>query len=140
MKCPLRGPFKRFPVSGGQITVLGILPPGKFLPERSTPVYSPKECSSSKIFRFVAHFARVRIEDSSRNRFALYYRHISRKAGQRCFHAYFSWGDYSGGETTRVVPSGGNFPGGIFRSPSIRITRTVFLGVVGGDLIFFQYI
>ena len=40
--------------------------PVKFPPERSTLVYSPKECSPPTLFRLVA---RVRIEDSSRNRF-----------------------------------------------------------------------
>ena len=64
-----------------KITVLGMFPPGKFPPERSSPVYSPEECSPPKKteyffrlvaawFQFVARFARVRIEDSSRNRFA----------------------------------------------------------------------
>ena len=31
-----------------KITVLGMFPPGKFPPERSSPVYSPKECSLPK--------------------------------------------------------------------------------------------
>ena len=39
-------------------------------------------------------------------------RHILRKSRQRCFHAYFSWGECSGGETTGVEPSGVSFPGG----------------------------
>ena len=91
--------------------VLGILPPGKFPPERYTPVYSPaKECSPPKknwmffwsvaaLFRFVAHFTRVRIEDSSGNRFAS--------------TAYFGKSGFVTGETTGVEPfggGGGNFP------------------------------
>ena len=60
------------------------------------------------LFRLVTRFARVRIEDSSRNRFAS--THISRKARQHCFHAYFPWGECSGGERTGVEPSGGNIP------------------------------
>ena len=46
--------------------VLGILPPEKFPPERSTQGIFP-----SMLLRLVARFARVRIENSSRNRFAL---------------------------------------------------------------------
>ena len=44
-------------------------PPREIPPERFTSVYSPKECSLPMLFLFVARFARVRIEDSSRNRF-----------------------------------------------------------------------
>ena len=40
-----------------------IFPPGKFPSERSTQVYSSKECSPLTLFRFVARFARVRIRD-----------------------------------------------------------------------------
>ena len=54
-------------------------------------------------------------------------RHISRKSRQRCFHAYFSWGECSGRETTGVEPSGGNFPGGIFRSPIYQTTTSFYL-------------
>ena len=53
-----------------QFSVLAILPPGKFPAERSTPVYSPKECSPPTLFRLVVRFTRVRIGDSSRSRFA----------------------------------------------------------------------
>ena len=52
-------------------------------------------------------------------------RHISRKARQRCFHAYFSWRECSVGETTGMEPYGGNFPGWIFRSPTNSISCTV---------------
>ena len=49
-----------FSQSGGSL-VLGKLPPGKSHPTRF---------SIATLFRFVARFATVRIEDSSRNRFA----------------------------------------------------------------------
>ena len=71
------------------ILVLGILPSGKFPPERSTSVYS-----LTKLFRFAACFARVRIEDSSRNRFAL-----------NCIQRDFFRGDFF---------LGGFFPGGFY--------------------------
>ena len=44
-----------------EIPDLGILPPGKF---------QPPHFFVATLFRFVARFACVRIEDSSRNRFA----------------------------------------------------------------------
>ena len=61
--------FKRFIIYIPVSLVLAILPPGKFLPERSTPVYSPKEFFPPTLFRLVARFDRVRIQDSIRNRF-----------------------------------------------------------------------
>ena len=91
--------------------VLGILPPGKFPPERSTPVYSPKEYSPPTLFRFVARFACVRIEDSSRNRFtSTAYFAQSQTTLFPCI--LFMGGMFRGGNNR-----GGTFRGGIFRSP-----------------------
>ena len=96
------------------IVVLGIL-----LPERSTSVYSPKKCSSPMLFRFVACFARVRIEDSSRNRFvSKVYLLPDNVVSMHAFHGgnvqegnnrggtfrgYFAGGEYSGHRL--IVPS-----------------------------------
>ena len=86
--------------------VLGILPPGKFPPERSTPVYSPKECSLPTFFRFIARFARVRIEDSSRNRFASMAYFAKKPDNVVSMHTFH------GGNVPGVEPSRGNFLGG----------------------------
>ena len=59
-------------------------------------------------------FARVRIGDSSQNRFASTAYFVQSLLTKRCFHAYFSWGECSGEETTGVKLSGG---GGILWSP-----------------------
>ena len=84
--------------------VLGILPPGKFPPERSATVYSPKECSFPMLFRFVARFARVMNEDSSRKSFA------STAYFAQSQTTLFPWIIFLGG-----MFRGGNNRGGTFR-------------------------
>ena len=61
------------------------------------------------LFRFVARFARVRIEDSSWNRFVST-AYFAQSQTTLLPHAYFSWGECSWGKTTGVEPSGGNIP------------------------------
>ena len=51
--------------------VLGKNPPEKIPPEKIHPKKNVASFIVATLFRFVARFARVRIEDSSRNRFAL---------------------------------------------------------------------
>ena len=86
-------------------------PPGKFLP----PFFSV-----ATLFEFVARFARVRIEDSSRNRGEFSGRGIFREGN-------IPGGEYSGrGISGRGIFQEGNIPGGeysgrgIFRSPNNR--------------------
>ena len=108
--------------------VLGILPPRKIPTGTFHPGIFPQGMfPPPTLFRFVGRFARVRIEDSSRNRSRE--RHISCKARQRCFHAYFSCGECSEGETTGVESSGGNFPGGniLANGKTITSRRTAVL-------------
>ena len=89
------------------IWVLGILPPGTF-----HPGIFPQGMFPPTLFRLVARFAHVRSKGTG-----LRQRHISRKARHRCFHAYFSWGEYSGGKKPGWNLQGEIFRGGIFRSP-----------------------
>ena len=95
------------------ITILGILPLGKYPPQRSTPVYSSKECSSrccsGQQLASLALGLRTLV---SKNRFASTAYFAQSQTVLFHFHAYFSWGECSGGETTGLEPSGGNFPGG----------------------------
>ena len=72
-------------------------------PERSTSAYSPKECSPPTLFRFVAHFACVRIEDSG-NRFA-----STAYFAKPCF--VYPWGEISGRELTVGEVTGGELSG-----------------------------
>ena len=84
-------------------SVLGILPPGKFFPERSTPLCSPPKKPNVfwfvvTLFRFVARFTRVRVAST----------------------AYFAKPGFVGGN----VPGGNNrdgiFRGRIYRSPFVH--------------------
>ena len=67
------------------------------------PVYSPWLCSGLQLAS-LALGLRTLVGTGLRHR------HISCIARQRCFHAYFSWGDVPGGKQTGWNLPGGNIP------------------------------
>ena len=101
-------------MANGNKPVLGHFPPGQFPPDTSPLDTSPNVTSSPMLFRFAARFARVRIGDSSRNRFtsSAYFAQSQAKL----FQCILFIGASIRGESAR----GGKAPGGTAWGWSVR--------------------